>query len=113
MNDNFQEKSSLESNVGKSLFIPIALVAVAVFGLTLLPTIRLWSERGALTDAHTQQETPLANANKIRVAADSLFTKTKALADKGNPSASEVVEALKKRGFTITPKVQPATPQLQ
>ena len=93
-------------------FVPLLLLALGILGTTILPTIRLLAEQQALKNTAAEQVTLLANAYKIRTAADSLFSKTQALADKGNQNARIVVEALKQRGLTINPNAQtPAPPQ--
>lgn len=94
----------------RSLFVPLMLIAVGILGTTVLPTLRLLAERQALTAANIGQAEPLVSAYRQRQAADALFSKTQVLADKGNPSARTVVEALKQRGVTIDPKAQTPAP---
>ena len=97
-------------NGTSGLFVPLFLIAIALLGATAIPTLRLVSERQVLKDTDSEQATPLANTYKLRVAADSLFSKTQVLADKGNPSAMQVVEVLKQRGLTINPNAQTPAP---
>lgn len=94
----------------RGVFVPLILVALGVFGATVLPTLRLFAERQALAQASIEQAAPLANAYKLRQAANALFSKTQALAEQGNPSARAVVNALKQRGVEMDPKAQTPAP---
>ncbi len=99
------------STVQREPFLPLLLLVIAFLSWTVIETIQLLAERRALVDAATQQTAPLAEARKIRAAADSLASKMQALADKGNPNAQAVVLELKRRGVTINPgAVTPAPP---
>jgi hypothetical protein len=91
-------------------FLPLLLLAIAFVGWSAMQTTQLLGDHRALRDAAAQQVEPLAAAQKIRVAADSLAAKTQALADKGNADARAVVARLKERGVTINPNAKPIAP---
>jgi hypothetical protein len=57
------------------------------------------------------QAAPLAQAQRIRAATDSMVTKTRELADAGDPNAQLVIAQLRQRGVTINPNAStPPTP---
>ena len=86
---------------GHGAFVPLLLVVVAVLAWTVFQTTELLRQRDNLRAAHAAQEEALAQAQKIRAAADSLAGKTQKLAQAGNPNATLVIENLKRRGVTI------------
>jgi hypothetical protein len=91
-------------------FLPLLLLVIAFVSWTMVQTVQLLGDRRGLAEAAVQQATLLAAAHKIRLAADSLASKTQALADKGNPNAQAVVLELKKRGVTINPNAATQAP---
>jgi len=92
-------------------FIPLLLLLVGFVGWVGTQTTQLLRERWALKEVESHQAAPLAEAHKIRLAADSLASKTQILAAKGNPNAQVVVAKLKERGVTIDPSaLTPAPP---
>jgi len=52
----------------------------------------------------------VAAAQKVRLAADSLASKLRALAEKCSPNAKTVVAELKQRGVTINPNASTPAP---
>jgi hypothetical protein len=91
-------------------FVPLLILVIGFLSLTAVQTTQLIGERAALGHAASQQATPLAAAQKVRLAADSLASKLQALADKGNADAKTVVAELKQRGVTISPNASTPTP---
>lgn len=86
---------------GRSAFLPIALLGLAVTvgaGATLH---QAWREHEALTAARAGQEHPYENARKMREALDRIASETQILANKGNPNARLIVDELGRRGITI------------
>ena len=91
-------------------FIPLLLLLIGFVGWAGTQTTQLLRERRALKEMESQQAGALAQAHKIRLAADSLASKTQALAAKGNPNAQVVVAKLKERGVTIDPSASTPAP---
>lgn len=91
-------------------FLPLLLLLFAFLGWGAIQTTQLVSDRLSLQAATAQQMGQLEAARKIRVAADSLAAKTKALADKGNPDAQTVIAKLRERGITINSSATTSSP---
>jgi len=96
------------NNETRGPFVPLLLLAVGFMIWTAAQDFQLMEERKALKSAAAQQSGPLAAAQKVRRAADSLAAKTQALANKGNADAQHVVALLKERGVTINPNATAA-----
>jgi hypothetical protein len=94
----------------RSPFLPLLLLVIAFLGWTILQTTELFREHFALNATRVQQAAPLAQAQKIRAATDSLASKTEKLAEGGNASAQIVIAQLKQRGITINPNASTPTP---
>jgi hypothetical protein len=93
-----------------SPYLPLLLLLIAFVGWSALQGYQLLAERHALAAMIEQQTAPLAQAAKIRAAANSLASKTQVLADNGNANAETVVAELKRRGITINPNAAPEPP---
>jgi hypothetical protein len=76
----------------------------------ILQSVQLVSERRALKSAAAQQTEPLAAAQKLRAACDSLASNMQLLANRGDTNAQSVVEDLKKHGITINAHAQATAP---
>jgi hypothetical protein len=94
----------------RGVFLPLMLITAGFLIWMGLQAFQLFTDREALLTALSQQDKPLATAQKVRVAADSLVTKTLALANQGNPNAQQVVDALRQRGIAINPNSTPPAP---
>lgn len=104
--------SDQATTTGRSPFLPLLLLGLALLAMLAMQAYLLASERQVLTERIGLQAQPLANGHKLRTAADSLFGKMQALSDKGNPNARAVVTELQKRGLTINPDAKtPEPPQ--
>lgn len=88
---------------GRSVFVPIGLLALAFVGWTGFQTLQLWRESDALAASRANQERPLENSRKLREGLDKIAKETQLLANRGNASARLVVDELRKRGITINP----------
>jgi hypothetical protein len=107
---NFEVSWPSGDKNARRAFLPLVLLAVAFLAWTVFQTVELATDRSALSQEHTQQTSAVAQAVKIRQAADSLATKTKALADSGNPNAQLVMSELNQRGVTVNPNASTPTP---
>jgi len=95
---------------GHGVFIPLLLITLASLGWTVFQTTELIRERNNLNQSHEDQVTPLAQSQKVRVAADSLAAKMQTLADQGDANAQLVINELHQRGITINTKASTPTP---
>ena len=96
--------------MGRAPFLPLLLFMVAFLGWTIFQTTELIRERSSLAQTRSLQTAPLAQAQKIRVATDSMASKTQKLADAGNPNAQLVISQLKQRGITVNPNASTPPP---
>ncbi len=86
-----------------SVFAPLALLLLAMVLWFALQTWQLVMERKNLAAFYTGQETMFQNAQKMRSQLDAIAAGAARLAEKGNPNAQAIVDALRARGVTINP----------
>ncbi len=86
---------------GRSPFLPLLLLAVAVLGWTTFQTTQLVAERGRLTAGISGQDTQVEQSKKVRERLESLAARTARVARAGNANATLIVEELRRRGVTI------------
>jgi hypothetical protein len=84
-----------------SLALPVALLAVAFLVAIGLQTMQLVHERGNLTHMYEGQEPAVQQTLLLRNSIDAFAGDTAALADKGDPSAKQVVDALHSQNINI------------
>lgn len=84
-----------------SFFLPVLLLALAAVVWSGFQASQLYQERASLASLHSNQETTLKNAEKMRSQLDALAAGTQKLASAGNKNAQAVVNALQQRGITI------------
>jgi regulatory protein YycI of two-component signal transduction system YycFG len=87
----------------QSLFVPLFLILITLVLWFGFQTYQLVKERGNLKTLQANQETMLANAQKMRAQLDAIASGTARLAQQGNTNAAQVVNALKAKGITIKP----------
>ena len=90
-----------------SSFLPILMMGLVLLGWFCFQASQLRIERDAITAAITNQEKPVGESRKLRDSFYAIAHGAEVLADSGNPNARLVVDALKKRGITITPTPTP------
>lgn len=88
---------------GASPFVPMLMLALAVFGWFGFQALQLALEQSRLQQARTSQQAQYEAATKLRAALDSMASATAKLATDGNANARVVVEELRKRGVAIRP----------
>lgn len=93
--DDFPRKSM------RTLFVPLALLALALLIWVGFQAMQLTLERQRLVASLASQEGLVVNSRKLRASLDSLATETAKLAEQGNPNARLLVEQLRQRGVTI------------
>ena len=86
---------------GRSAFVPLALLGLALAVASGAALHLAWREHGALAAARLGQERAHENAHKMREALDRIASQTQHLADRGNPNARLIVDELRRRGITI------------
>ncbi len=89
------------------LFLPLALLSVALVGWFAFQAIQLRNERSVLKQVRTSQEAQVQQSVKARSALESLASDTARLAEQGNVNAKLMVEELRKRNITIKPNAKP------
>lgn len=89
------------------VFLPVALLAVALLLWVGFQTTQLMRERDSLHILRQGQEAQVQSSQKLRASLDAIASGTVKLAEQGNPNARLVVDELRKRGVTINPN-QPA-----
>ena len=91
------------------VFVPVALLGVAILLWVGFQTTQLIRERHGLQTLHQGQEAQIQSSQKLRASLDAIASGTAKLAEQGNPNAKLIVDELKKRGVTINPN-PPAPP---
>jgi hypothetical protein len=85
------------------LTVPFLIVVVSFVAYLGFQTSQLLQQRALIATAHSNQDTPIAEANKVRHQLDSIAGKTAALATRGNASAKLVIDDLSRQGIRISP----------
>jgi hypothetical protein len=88
---------------GRSPFVPLALLSLALTAWLAFQTWNLATERSILATAYTNQQPQIDQATKMRAALDTLAATTRRLAGEGSAAAQAVVDELGRRGVTINP----------
>ena len=106
MTVNFRKDSQSEEG-GRSYFIPLLLIAIALVIWTGFQTTQLLRERKYLKAVLNDQSPTVEQSQKLRAQLDSIAKGTLQLANQGNSNAKTIVEELRKRGVTINPSNPP------
>ena len=106
MAETFRRDSQLQEG-GRSYFIPLLLIAIALVIWAGFQTTQLLRERKYLKTVLTDQSPTVEQSQKLRGQLDSIAKGTLQLANQGNSNAKIIVEELRKRGVTINPGDSP------
>jgi hypothetical protein len=106
MAETFRRDSQSQEG-GRSYFIPLFLIAIALVIWTGFQTTQLWKERKYLKTVLDNQNPTVEQAQKLRAQLDSVAKGTLQLANQGNSNAKIIVEELRKKGITINPGESP------
>jgi hypothetical protein len=106
MAETFRRDTQSEEG-GRSYFIPLLLIAVAVVIWTAFQTTQLLRERRYLKAVLTDQSPTVEQSQKLRAQLDSIAKGTLQLANQGNSNAKVIVDELRKKGITINPGDSP------
>ncbi len=93
-----------------SVFLPSALMAIAVLATLCFQSTLQWSEHQQLAVAQAGIDVQEQKATKLRAALDAVAASTAKLAQAGNANAKVIVDELRKRGVTINPTPPPKAP---
>jgi hypothetical protein len=110
MEENFEENYRMDSQSeegGRSYFIPLLIIAIALVIWTGFQTTQLLRERKYLRAVLNDQSPTVEQSQKLRAQLDSIAKGTLELANRGNSNAKTIVEELRKRGITINPGDSP------
>jgi hypothetical protein len=88
------------------LLLPILLTALALFLLVAFQTVQLVRDHTALTELRTSQQANVEAGEKLRQQLQVLAGQTAELANGGDAAAKDVVEYMRKQGFTLSPPKQ-------
>ncbi len=95
------EKFLPRTEGGPSLTLPVALLAVAFLVAIGFQTVQLMHQRSNLNTMIAGQEQAVQQTVRLRTSIDAFAGETAALADKGDNSAKQVVEALRVQNINI------------
>jgi hypothetical protein len=95
-----------ERPVDRRLLLPVLLTALALFLLVALQTVQLVGGHSELSAFRTSQQANVDAANKLRQQLQVLAGQTAELANGGDAAAKDVVEEMRKQGFTLSPPKQ-------
>ena len=90
------------------LFLPVALLGIALLLWVGFQTTQLLRERQGLRTLREGQEAQVQTSQKVRASLDAVATGTLKLSEQGNPNARLIVDELRKRGVTINPTATPS-----
>jgi F0F1-type ATP synthase membrane subunit b/b' len=85
----------------KPIFVPLALVVLALLLMTGFQGVQLVRERELLRERITLQEQPIEEAKKLRAQLEAVAKSTAELAKQGNVNAQRIIEQLRGVGVTI------------
>ena len=88
--------------------LPVFLLSIAVVGFLLFQTYSIVADRIALDTAYEQQEKPLEEVTKVKEQVSALIRGIVDLSQKGNKSATIIIDDMKKAGVTFQEDQEPA-----
>jgi hypothetical protein len=86
---------------GRSAFVPVLLLAVALLAFVGLQATQSVMARGQLAQAQANLEPQVQQATKVRASLEALAVATAKLGAQGNANAQNIVDQLRRRGVTI------------
>jgi hypothetical protein len=98
----------------RSLELPVALIAFAVFLGFAFQTVELVRDSQNLVAISHNQDAPLEEAGRVKQATESLAGDVAQLAQQGDASAQQVVDEMARQNVRLQPNgaATPATPPL-
>jgi len=99
-------EGAAERPVDGRLMLPVLLTVLALFLLVALQTVQVMRDHSALTAFRTAQQANVDAGEKLRQQLQALAGQTAELANAGDAAAKDVVEEMRKQGFTLAPPKQ-------
>ncbi len=99
-------EDTAEPPVDRRLLLPILLTVLALFLLVAFQTVQLIRGHSALSALRTSQQADMDAGEKLRQQLQALAGQTAELANGGDAAAKDVVEQMRKQGFTLAPPKQ-------
>ena len=88
----------------QSAILPLMLLAIALTASLATQAIQLLRTNSALVNRDQALKKPYSDAQKVRGQFDALVKGTALLAERGNPNARKLLEALEKVGVNVRRK---------
>ncbi len=85
------------------MLLPVLLTVLALFLLVAFQTVQLVRDHDALIAFRASQQATVQAAEKLRQQLEALAGQTAQLANGGDTAAKDVVEQMRKQGFTLSP----------
>jgi hypothetical protein len=90
------------------VLLPVLLAVLALFLLVAFQTVGLFREHDTLIGVRASQETTVQEGTKLRQQLGAIAGQTAELANNGDQVAKDVVDAMRKQGFALSPPNAPA-----
>lgn len=98
-----QARQARDEGLRFGLGVPVLVLALAFVAWNAFQTTALLNQRSSLAALRANQEQPLAELDRLRVAVQAMVNDTVKLADSGNPTAREIVDGFAKQGIKLNP----------
>ncbi len=85
------------------MLLPVLLTALALFLLVALQTVQLLRELNTLVAFRESQQASMQAGEKIQRQLEALAGQTAQLANDGDAAAKDVVEQMRRQGYTLSP----------
>ena len=85
------------------MLLPVALSVLALFLLVAFQTVQAVRDHDSLTAFRASQQASIQAGEKLRQQLETLAGQTAVLANGGDAAAKDVVEQMRKQGFTLSP----------
>jgi hypothetical protein len=92
------------------VLLPVLLAVLALFLLVAFQTVGLFRDHDTLIAVRASQETTVQEGTKLRQQLGAIAGQTAELASNGDAVAKDVVEAMRKQGFTLSPPPAQSSP---
>ena len=99
-------EDAVERPVDHRLLLPMLLTVLALFLLVGLQTVQIVRDHNALSAFRISQQANVDAGEKLRQQLQTLAGQTAELANGGDAAAKDVVEEMRKQGFTLAPPKQ-------
>lgn len=101
MTEESPQRPATARQTKRSIFLPLAMVAVAVAGLTFSEVFKALDRRAALKQRIDSLSEPVEDSRKVRVQFETLANGVATLAASGNGNAKLIMDRLNKAGVNV------------